>query len=145
MRRSQLIRDDEDVAALIAEQEEQARAYRKFQQEQESITPELDGEANESVEDTGAESDDELQSVNEQAISVSGRKTPFRGFTPRSEHSINLLNAMLLMSPFDKANGPTVPERRQRVVDTLLESGASKAWNGVLPFPFLLGVTIFWF
>ncbi|KAF9110007.1 hypothetical protein BGX27_006886 [Mortierella sp. AM989] len=80
-------------------------------------------------------------SANESISPVSsGRKTPFRSFTPKSNQSIALLNAMLRNSPFDKANGPSVVERWQAVVDILIqlgerhvEGGGKNAYHNVIP------------
>ncbi|KAF9993888.1 hypothetical protein BGZ80_004754 [Entomortierella chlamydospora] len=71
------------------------------------------------------------ESANESVSPIStGRKTPFRSFKPRSKQSIALLNAMLRCSPFDKANGSSVHDRWQGVINILIQAGEQQVEVG---------------
>ncbi|KAF9343046.1 hypothetical protein BGX26_006346 [Mortierella sp. AD094] len=71
------------------------------------------------------------ESANESVSPLSsGRKTPFRSFKPRSKQSIALLNAMLRCSPFDKANGSSVHDRWQGVINILIQAGEQQVEAG---------------
>ncbi|KAF9436839.1 hypothetical protein BGZ76_002800 [Entomortierella beljakovae] len=83
------------------------------------------GDVNSTGENNGTVITEVSGDSDEEATSTLIRKVPFRGFTPQSAHSFNLLNAMLRHSPFNKANGPSVPKRWGVVVDSLKVLGAS--------------------
>ncbi|KAF9369468.1 hypothetical protein BGX21_005949, partial [Mortierella sp. AD011] len=94
-----------------------ARREREIQEESQDEDDENDLNDESSVDDTTTQNGSDGPSTS------TGRKTPFRGFTARSDHSVALLKAMLFKSPFDKKNGATIPERWQGVVNVLFEGG----------------------
>ncbi|KAF8958292.1 hypothetical protein BGZ46_002005 [Entomortierella lignicola] len=120
--------DDDEEQATLHVQEEDARAFREYQLHQESLASEktLAHEELLAQQDPDTEVEPEIENselVDNSSITASPRKVPFRGFLSGNEHSINLLNAMILHPPFDKATGSTVPARWQRVAEALHEVG----------------------
>lgn len=113
---------DPEAEQYMYEAEAEAEAFRKFQEEQ---------QASFEISSTQIEEIDATEEESQELINSSSiRKVPFRGFKARSQHSINLLNAILLKPPFGIENGSTVPERWQAVVNILKETGSKNAVGG---------------
>ncbi|KAF9173131.1 hypothetical protein BGX21_003688 [Mortierella sp. AD011] len=97
----------------------------------ESQSPAQRAQSTEVEDDSDQDELNNGESANESVSPISaGRKTPFRSFKPRSKQSIALLNAMLRCSPFDKANGSSVHERWQGVINILIEAGEQQVEVG---------------
>jgi len=116
------LESDEEREVRLEMQQEQ-EAFNRFQAEQLERNMVEEDQAEEE-EGEGEDDDDESGEENTMAArNISSKKTPFRAFRARSRQAIALLKAMLLQSPFDKNNGHKVPDRWQKVVDVLIQTG----------------------